>query len=171
MMLGLGIFIVGTAAVLLTRRRPAARRVCRWIGLGLSVVLSMLWVVSVRYAFGYVGSSACVYFESGAYSMFATRGQWPAEGWLGIGRSRWPVIWRPEAPALLLMMPLWMPLSGAVIPTVFLCRRTLRSPPGHCQTCGYNLTGDVSGVCPECGTPIAASSVPGDLKRRSQPDQ
>ena len=25
-------------------------------------------------------------------------------------------------------------------------------PPGHCQKCGYNLTGNVSGVCPECGT-------------------
>lgn len=24
-------------------------------------------------------------------------------------------------------------------------------PPGHCQSCGYNLTGNVSGMCPECG--------------------
>lgn len=23
-----------------------------------------------------------------------------------------------------------------------------------CLDCGYNLTGNVSGVCPECGTPI-----------------
>ena len=26
--------------------------------------------------------------------------------------------------------------------------------PGYCQTCGYNLTGNVSGICPECGTGI-----------------
>ena len=32
-----------------------------------------------------------------------------------------------------------------------LCRK-LR--PECCLTCGYNLTGNVSGVCPECGTPI-----------------
>ena len=25
----------------------------------------------------------------------------------------------------------------------------------HCARCGYNLTGNVSGVCPECGTPVA----------------
>jgi hypothetical protein len=25
----------------------------------------------------------------------------------------------------------------------------------HCEKCGYNLTGNVSGVCPECGTPVA----------------
>jgi len=31
----------------------------------------------------------------------------------------------------------------------------LRTPatPGQCFKCGYNLTGNVSGVCPECGTP------------------
>jgi hypothetical protein len=23
--------------------------------------------------------------------------------------------------------------------------------PGHCPHCGYDLTGNVSGVCPECG--------------------
>ncbi len=26
--------------------------------------------------------------------------------------------------------------------------------PGHCQHCGYNLTGNVSGRCPECGTAV-----------------
>lgn len=25
-------------------------------------------------------------------------------------------------------------------------------PSGFCQNCGYDLTGNVSGVCPECGT-------------------
>jgi len=27
-------------------------------------------------------------------------------------------------------------------------------PPGHCQKCGYNLTGNESGRCPECGTEV-----------------
>jgi hypothetical protein len=27
-------------------------------------------------------------------------------------------------------------------------------PSGHCRKCGYNLTGNVSGVCPECGNVI-----------------
>ena len=35
---------------------------------------------------------------------------------------------------------------GAVI------RMRGRKPkPGHCQQCGYNLTGNESGTCPECG--------------------
>ena len=33
--------------------------------------------------------------------------------------------------------------------------RGLRKPPhGVCPGCGYNLTGNVSGVCSECGRPI-----------------
>ena len=31
----------------------------------------------------------------------------------------------------------------------------IRTPPiypwGHCRHCGYNLTGNISGRCPECG--------------------
>ena len=30
-------------------------------------------------------------------------------------------------------------------------RHRRRFPKGHCQTCGYDLTGNTSGVCPECG--------------------
>lgn len=29
-----------------------------------------------------------------------------------------------------------------------------RAPRGCCRSCGYNLTANVSGVCPECGTII-----------------
>ena len=29
-----------------------------------------------------------------------------------------------------------------------------RRPANACQYCGYNLTGNVSGICPECGKPI-----------------
>lgn len=32
--------------------------------------------------------------------------------------------------------------------------RTTRHRRGHCRKCGYNLTGNVSGRCPECGTEV-----------------
>jgi len=34
----------------------------------------------------------------------------------------------------------------------------------RCRSCGYNLTGNVSGRCPECGQPIAAE--PSDIPER-----
>ena len=33
-------------------------------------------------------------------------------------------------------------------------RLRLREHPDNCSSCAYNLTGNVSGVCPECGTKI-----------------
>ena len=30
-----------------------------------------------------------------------------------------------------------------------------RPKQGHCPTCAYNLTGNESGICPECGTKIS----------------
>ena len=50
--------------------------------------------------------------------------------------------------------PAWAitaPLFLLGLPTV---RRLRRRPlPGCCHACGYDLTGNTSGVCPECGTP------------------
>lgn len=33
-----------------------------------------------------------------------------------------------------------------------------RIPPGHCRKCGYDLTGNVTGVCSECGKQMSAPS-------------
>ena len=57
------------------------------------------------------------------------------------------------------VFPAWIPvIFTAILPALWMIRR-YRSrpyPPGFCQKCGYNLTGNVSGICPECGTAIAA---------------
>jgi len=51
-------------------------------------------------------------------------------------------------------LPLWFPLLILAVPTGILFWRDRRYPAGHCQKCGYNLTGNVSGRCPECGETI-----------------
>jgi len=55
-------------------------------------------------------------------------------------------------------------LSAILVPSVmlvFMDRRVVRrrsaDPTPRCKTCGYNLTGNVSGICPECGTLIPKS--------------
>lgn len=51
-------------------------------------------------------------------------------------------------------LPLWIPLAVLLIPTALLQwsdRR--RIPANQCAHCGYNLTGNVTSRCPECGTP------------------
>jgi len=53
-----------------------------------------------------------------------------------------------------MVLPLWILLLTVAIPTGLLRWHGGRSPKGHCQKCGYDLTGNVSGVCPECGTSL-----------------
>ena len=64
----------------------------------------------------------------------------------------WPALWAGELGGTVTYVPFWMPFIVIMIPTAILwwCDRPPRLRPGHC-TCGYNLTGNVSGTCPECG--------------------
>lgn len=84
-----------------------------------------------------------------------------ADGWIGNrGRLSFRLPGRKYIPWYNLgrwwyWIPLWIPLLLAGVPTLLLFwrDRRLRIPPGHCQRCGYNLTGNVSGKCSECGEP------------------
>jgi len=61
-----------------------------------------------------------------------------------------------------LLIPLYVPLFVLALPTAFLWGRDRRPEPGHRQKCGYDLTGNVSGRCPECGTPVPDTSAEGE---------
>lgn len=56
---------------------------------------------------------------------------------------------------LLTLAPHWEMIIIFLVPLLaaiwWPARREM--PPGHCASCGYNLTGNVSGRCPECGQP------------------
>ncbi len=60
------------------------------------------------------------------------------------------------------LLPLWMPivlfggLTALAIATGPL-RRAWRRRHGLCESCTYNLTGNISGICPECGKQIRTS--------------
>jgi len=81
-------------------------------------------------------------------------------GWLilppraGAMNPAWPV-----ASINILRVSLAWPVAiTAVLPTL-LAARTIRSKlqtrqRGLCPVCSYNLTGNTSGVCPECGSKI-----------------
>jgi hypothetical protein len=56
-------------------------------------------------------------------------------------------------------VPIWlMPVLFAAYPTIAFIRgpfrRYRRRRKGLCLRCGYDLTGNVSGVCPECGSEV-----------------
>jgi hypothetical protein len=53
-----------------------------------------------------------------------------------------------------LTVPLWPVLVICAAVTFLLWWRDRRFPVGHCHHCGYDLTGNLSGRCPECGHPV-----------------
>lgn len=56
-------------------------------------------------------------------------------------------------------IPLWIPLVILMVPTVFLwLHRRARPKAGQCPNCRYNLTGNLSCRCPECGTNVTSTS-------------
>jgi len=58
-------------------------------------------------------------------------------------------------------LPFWLIASALILlPLVWAIirlRAWRRGRLGRCPSCGYNLTGNISGVCPECGATFKAS--------------
>ncbi len=80
---------------------------------------------------------------------------------LGFGILQYTTI--PSTPVFcegwLVTLPYWFVCTGmlAYPVTAFIrgpLRRRQRRRRGECVNCGYNLTGNVSGVCSECGTTL-----------------
>jgi hypothetical protein len=68
------------------------------------------------------------------------------------------------------VFPLWVPtLTLAVLGSVPIAlgpaRRRWRQWMGHCVVCGYNLYGNRSGRCPECGNRYRGARRPGYTPR------
>jgi hypothetical protein len=139
-------------------RRSRTRRVLKWISATLCVLLAVTIVGSRWYGLTWSNSGCWGFVQWGGIGVGPPHpaGQFPLHlQWNLARRSHY---WWPEnrlsnaSPCI--VVPLWMPLFAAVLPAALLWWTDHRIQAGHCRKCGYNLTGNVSGACPECGTPI-----------------
>ena len=141
-------------------------RIAKWTCLACSVLLGVMVVVShFRY----------IVFQAQPYvSMLMQHGR------LGIGTSRLPGLppripmffraspSKPRGPWFpwfefiitkdgwnMIVITIWLPLDCVTLLTIVLFNRNrARRIEGVCRKCDYDLTGNESGVCPECGTPV-----------------
>jgi hypothetical protein len=82
----------------------------------------------------------------------------------GFGGWRYPYAYGPLGSGwytdnVELCVPDWFLLIlFSIVPVVRRARKHRRKPLGRCGHCGYNLFGNSSGICPECGAPIPAKA-------------
>jgi len=167
------------------QRRSRLRRVLKWLGTVMCLLLiaaSVLSALEGVYFLWIPHSSSSTSWvihsrlSSGRLMFDVSHGpHYPAKwSWGSLSmRSRWVSRWtwwcRPfyykvqgGSRSLTIIIPLWIPVLATLIPTALLWYRD-RPPPGHCRKCGYDLTGNESGVCPECGTELTMGQ-----RRRSE---
>ncbi len=81
------------------------------------------------------------------------------------GYQWWPGWWMGKYPYV--TIPLWPMILLVGLATLRLWWRDRRCiPAGHCLNCRYDLTGNVSGVCPECGTAVCEGEGVWSLEER-----
>lgn len=81
-------------------------------------------------------------------------------GWRFLGVGYAYLIFPGGQATRIFFAPHWLIAAMlSAYPTLRIWRRWRSRPCGYptCAQCGYNLTGNVSGICPECGTPIVVS--------------
>ncbi len=160
------------------RQPKRLRRCCLLAGMASSLLVVTIWVLSIlSYWCLYIAHTKPG--RDGRYGLYIvclTRGYLGIEGQRSLAVEGWArfagrdpaydlvvqwrqstLVWKPEWRLFRfhfrIGLPLWIPCVLFSLPTTvlwWLDRRRMRL--GHCQRCGYNLRGNVSGVCPECGS-------------------
>jgi len=149
------------------RKLHKLRRWGKWSGTSACVLLIVAWGLSVGLSGGRAKGSFICGFHAGRVGVAWKVMDFGAAFWylhqyhvdspwerIGSLRFRFQSYRFQAGSGWELDIPLWYILLAVGIPTGYLWYRDRRPPPGHCRKCGYDLTGNVSGICPECGTPI-----------------
>lgn len=146
-----------------TMQNRLTRRIF-WSGFAASLLLVTVFLTSLRWTSRYVwragsSNSGCVELSAGqirwrpfsrdpgyTWSLF----RWSQRPWWGIQTD---AIWGSRR---YFYLPLWIPLvtTLAITASSFVSWPNRNDRSCVCTLCAYDLTGNVSGRCPECGTPI-----------------
>jgi hypothetical protein len=148
-------------------------RVAKWVGTVACLVLVALFAVSWAHMFrrrvDVIGHFSFMVWDGAAAVIWSNDADLLGDQYtlpeLLVMVGAWEHPWHPSIYGAWnpwgVYLPLWVPFIMAVAPTGWLWWRDRRRiPAGHCRKCGYDLTGNVSGRCPECGVPTGAAVPP-----------
>ncbi len=152
-------------------RKTIIRKALLGISLALVVVTAALWVmsywVSLEVALG-MEAPRCFAFVGYGFARLELRDDHPPYPPASVEWIKEPVpldhLWAfqwwasPDKRKRLIDAPAWIPPVLLAVWSWFLARPLIeqrrRRRNNLCATCGYDLTGNVSGRCPECGEQI-----------------
>ncbi len=136
----------------------------------LSGVLVACWIASQLVFISYNGERFSVHFAHGRISGSTNRGgEYLAGDGLRVsfelyyGVFKWrrgsglhmPRVYSTQQGGVGAELPFWLPLVLGITVVVFVYALGLQTREGpSCHKCDYDLTGNVSGRCPECGVPV-----------------
>jgi hypothetical protein len=138
-------------------------RLLKWCGVSLSTLLAALWLGSMWWGVGWLGRGWGIGLYGGGLGVSIYHAQIPDNA-CGFHATRlWaaPVWcwWQWDGQSSLrqaYVLPLWLPLSAALVFTIISMRLDSRWRrrilAGRCPSCNYDRIGlQKSSVCPECG--------------------
>ena len=157
-------------------KRSVSRKYLKLIGLLLCLMTLAFWVFSVTFvayyatpsgpwsigiAFGRFGFENSQGADPGwvcipMYSQLKSRAQ--EMPWTEFAQSRLGFAMPGRGRTGMFHIPVWLLVVAVGFPTAVLWWRDRRSKVGFCKSCKYDLTGNVSGTCPECGTAVVDAS-------------
>ena len=149
--------------------RPS--RVRRWLkrgGLILSALVVAAWVVSLPFAW-YASKKTAehdwslalanghFYFSTFDWMFWPER--WSCDVARSLDQTGWTFYVNNDTPCSV-ELPCWLLFLVVASPTAYLFWQDRHFPPGRCQSCNYDLTGNMSEVCPECGKKLSKPAIP-----------
>ena len=133
----------------------AARyRRLKWLTLVLAGMFVAVFLISIGYDFGLAWNSGMVGWVRGRIFVAMESHERPPPSalfWRANSEIRWKLSISQGNQVTLVQIPFWIPLMVALAAAWFFHRKARAIMPGRCRSCSYDLTGNTSGVCPECG--------------------
>lgn len=147
-------------------------RIWSKVGLILALCIITCFLISLNWDLGYINTFG-ISIENGAIciipsvpeEIFSLGGLSPGfsidrvtseVGWL-TSLLFTDVYWWPKTSKIgdmrFIYLPLWIPLIISLIP-FFVYQLKYKTQRGYCKQCNYDLKGNESGSCPECGSKI-----------------
>ncbi len=136
--------------------RRIRRRRLAWVLLTISLLSAVAVPASAFLRVVIVSPGYAIGMAKGAFGVVNHRGvEWDFEFEYGPENwdSQYALVPTLDLTRWEVTVPVWLTFVVISVLTAIAFRRG-RIPPGYCRKCGYNLTGNVSGRCPECGTAV-----------------